>query len=577
MIKSDQIRRVHFIFGVLFYPPILFKTTLIVMMNFEVLASYRWLDCYLLGRLLFGGRVPESSKYGEIVLIIYLIVTRFTYRKPANDLHLSCFKFLFMDRQELESICWISEHKYHDKVTRNNSTVIRYAKKSSRCDSKSSTDNCRYFENPYDSNELILRPNRTIETWHLYQWLFKYSIPIIVMIIMSLLMLVFVFIMPSLLTSRGFGMIHKHCLDWIILDNNNYQMANVVSDNIFNWSHIIMPYDKIEPKTIANVLMRADKLKTDNTQEVAFLNESFEDIPIMLPLVNLVPINLYHIVRITFDVVENLIIFADTILTYLAGAVCIFSTSFDLLIYSNHLEILIKHFNENEQIRQRHKTANKILCQCRRANTTGAIVRFTYPYVVSHNQDISQQTINTCSTIRTSRNLQTIPSNEFKTNSLSGEHTNCVHCCKSTSRLQALVHDYFKLIDNYNKYVSLITFVQIWNWLVFTFAISIRILAPGKLEIITSITSGIKLEFINLFGSTSFYIIAIVLVESSVQSASVKLYNLIVSSIALDNNSHLTKRRWQVIIMHYYPKALCSFRLLDTSILSLLFLLKVIV
>lgn len=143
--------------------------------------------------------------------------------------------------------------------------------------------------------------------------------------------------------------------------------------------------------------------------------------------------------------------------------------------------------------------------------------------------------------------------------------------------MQALIHDYFKLVNGYNQYVSHLVAAQIYLWLVFTLFWATRVLVPSKT---LSLDAGSKsLEFYAMVGTTGAYVVVLLAFASVVKCQSRKLYELIAAAAAaaaaLDDDGRTTKLRWRALLSYYHPRTLYCFSLFGSSELSFLFLLKV--
>lgn len=134
---------------------------------------------------------------------------------------------------------------------------------------------------------------------------------------------------------------------------------------------------------------------------------------------------------------------------------------------------------------------------------------------------------------------------------------NKLNLSKQVYCLQAQLVDFFMIIGRYNIYNAVFTSIVLAAWLLYSFLAANYLLAPNGI---------VYYEIIfGQFIATGYFICVIgsfALVTHKVR----KLYHLITSAMALDEDFAESKQRWATILTYFHPKPLYCFTLFGFAI-----------
>lgn len=127
---------------------------------------------------------------------------------------------------------------------------------------------------------------------------------------------------------------------------------------------------------------------------------------------------------------------------------------------------------------------------------------------------------------------------------------NKMHLAKQISDLQAQLMDFFMMISRYNTYIQNFLWIVIAVWVVYSATAADYLLAPDGV-----------IYWDVLFGQlfSTVYFIVVVGHFAMIRRRIRRLYPLITSAMALDDDCVDSKIRWPSIMTYYYPKPLYCF------------------
>lgn len=306
------------------------KYGIICLLDLEILSEYRYLTCFIIGRVVLNGRVLGLTNYIVLLLAVFHLVWRSMMLIYQPRLKLYCIEFMLYNYQDV----LIREVK-----TRAKTRTIRLKKYSqdsladNYIDSGQSNIHNFIFEyknqfsNYYDNNSaFLLRPNRTTQAWlYLARLTIIYFTTTLIILILAFPYLLMMQI-PVLLTKQGFELSYSTCVNWILRQQDTS-----------NYSYIYV-------QTPANI----------STGPIAFL-----------PLVNIVDCNLYHIFRLVWEVIENLICYVDTMNSFVFHTFVSVIIAIDIRYYAlainKEMEILVRRISyESNSISHELQTFNSL-------------------------------------------------------------------------------------------------------------------------------------------------------------------------------------------------------------------------
>lgn len=301
--RLENIARIQIIILISYGVIVTLKNLVLVLLDLEIFAAYRYIDCYVLGRLQFVGRTGRVSKYIALTAAIAQLIYRYFLLLSKPKTRFSCVEFLLKGYDAAlknETRYENRRARSHDSDNDNNNiddTSESYTKVPEYIDDIYCIEN--NFEFTTRSENVILRYNRTAESW-IRMINFCNNLMIIYIINIPFWALFLFFILaPSVYTKVGFAFLYTNCISWIGQQNDRVQQE---------YSFILKP---------------------------KYLNYSMltiDDLPIVLPFSNFVDMNPYQMLRMVLDTFEDVYLYGDFIFstashTYLIG----------LVIYESHI------------------------------------------------------------------------------------------------------------------------------------------------------------------------------------------------------------------------------------------------
>lgn len=493
--STEKYARCQRVFICILYTFMMLKYLSMILLDSKVFANYRYIDCYLLGRLSFVGRTSSFNKYTAFYFLSTLVVYRsFLYlRRPKFNYQ--CLDFYLRGREcallneaitkspEMEDESPIGHELFpHDPIEDRMLTSSVYFEEIANEEGNESEHNSIYLIKNHFNMNSILRPNRTLKSWKKI-YIFTGAIFVIVSIWTCFFaILIWSLIQPLWVTEAGFQMSYRSCVRWIRAhpDRSDYH-------------HIFEPSLK-------------NSVELDPRKQ-----------PFKLPLIDFVPFNPYHMIRICLDLIENVIIYLDILGTYFIHTFIVWT-----IILDNHSSFKEISRSLKSLIERQHSVKNIAAIE------------------------------------------QTIDSLQLNQTWIGNQHKRLEH---DLSYNQAILVDHFALISKYNPYVSHHTLHCICMWLLYTGALCAWMAIAGS--------RAVQLEFHVAEVAIGLWTLALLGAVALARLNNMKLYSLIATAMALDQNWMSTKMRWMIILKYYYPSPLYCYALFKSTPISFLFCVKV--
>ena len=493
------------------YGSLILKYLLMVSLDLEPLASLRWLDCLLLGRFSFVGRVGPARRYFGLVIALGLLFHKsvFLFYRPPHFRYY-CLEFLLHGPDQAEARERRAAAGGDQVAADYNSleTLLCNPPRADRCpeaadELEADTDRL-YFVQPdksrpeWDQSGALLRPTRTGRSWRL---LARLSIGYLFTLANTLLLLsafLYFVLLPTISTQMGFELTYRHCVDWL---RNHRELAgerfgdSILTAHQLNETHL--------PSMDTPIFFPFWPAKTD------FFLQSH-----------------YHSIRFALDLLENVFLWANFLL--------LASSHFIILILMS-AEVIIGTLALSSELRQ-------LICeeQLRRAPSQAS-----------------------CRGLRTplGRMLDRLGHH-------SATDTAAVHDSEGhrSIELQRSLIDHLRTIGAYNSNVCFnITFL-ISFWFTYTLVLCIWTALVGS--------SAVQREFYITEIASLLMIFVLVAAPAISRTLNFRLYHLLATILALDSSPTEVRIRWRIILSHYQPKPLFCFCFASAE-LSWMLVLKV--
>lgn len=468
----DRLLRIWYNFSIIYHAILTLKFSVLIALEFKQLKEYRHLSCLLVGRLMLNGRVTHLTDYIGLNISSFLLVWNVVMFKVRPNFRLDCLQFILYELHELEA--FEAKHNRSDLDSRHRTFTGRH-------NSLLELQNSLPLASESTGGSVVLmRPNRTVEAWRsLRRILLVFLLPSLVFFAITALLVAPMPLSLSL-TRPGFESSYPQCTSWI--RNNTNHLS-------FYQRYIYKPL-------VANSTRAAS-------------------LPIarLLPFANFCPANLYHILRISMDALDNLFIWTTCLMAYLCNSTVAVLLGADLRLYSEQVDRMLKEFISTLPSRSTH---------------------------VEH-------------PLRAVRGRPASPQHEAR-----------------VANLQAIILDHFDLVRDYNQFVSFHGCYSIAVWLLFSAFVSSWLYTPGDQ---TSARGGL-LERHLLHSCSTFYIFVIMAAYSGSRTVSRASFRLVASAAALDPSCGAAKQRWLTILKLYWPRSLYCFTILSSIEISWLLMLK---
>lgn len=485
----------------------------------NILSTYRFLDCYLIGRFVLNAGLGKSSKYvGGLLMFGFLLLRGFILLlEPDFKFHI--LEFLLNDYDEIlsQEIKFIERHEYQTGVISPSTRSYLYQDVKDRRDKgqdeagsetdlrhqqslffvkkvhPTGGDGCccahddddnnndnNYDDNDNDNadddddNDLVMKLNRTSKSWVRFKWFTLYYFGACSGYVIVLIPYFYFIVGPSILTDYGFKMNYMQCNKWLDQIRNDSGVSNQDINQI-DYTNLSSHY----------------------------LNQY------------------YDFARIGADLLENSFVYSEIICATLAFVYMCFILASDLHV--NASEIKLKLMNLIDQLRQ---------------------IRFTNSHYYNHFHYKS-------------------------TNWIMCGHLSKSNCPEVADiiDLQSILADHFHLICQYNSFISFYATFCLLVWTFYT------IVVCGWMSVVGRSFVDIELYIGQLVATITLMVILGIM--ASVRTRNRQLYGLISCAMALDDNWHITKDRWTTILKYYYPKPLSGHTIFGSSEISWLFIMKV--
>lgn len=472
----DKFIKTIYRLGEIFHLAMTFKYAILIILESKSARDYHYLSCFIIGRLLVNGRVTDLTNYAAFNACFFMTVWRIVMLEIRPKFIFNCLEFLLLDYDEL----LVAEARAANGECAGTSTVGDRRSLGALEDTGSSHECVLAFKNPFGLGQTqaqVFRLNRTCKAWtSLARQMIVYQLSVLVVLL--LLAPIFVLMMaPLALTNRGFELTYSQCVGWIDRQPNR-----------LDYSFIRAP-------------------------ELAPANGTTKPSMFFLPLEGFCQFNFYHSIRISWEIIENVIIYLEIVAAFIGNSTLAVLTAADVRQYSREI---------SNQLRQLIKM----------------------PVQLQHQLGYSTRSSH-YSSVLTGRQSQ-------------------------VTSLQAMIVDYFATIRLYNRYASFFTAYSVLIWLLFSGLISSWMLIPGSFVDIT------KVEWYALQVIACICVFIVLGTFAKARAASIRLYSLITIAASLDTGDHEKKQRWLKIMEFYHPKPSYCFTIFKSSELSWLFALKLV-
>lgn len=533
LVDCHWIARIYHLFSLSFLVQLVIKYIVAILLEHNAFRNYRYLDCYLIGRISFTGSMIPLSKYWFIWIVVQQIIWEFLMLFGKMKLKIDALEFLLSDLTSV--LAWDNQSDTDERKTSladkqkksvqtdvisydidmmrrksraaSNATYESYYRNSSYATTKViSQDGARvytsisHFKAPYlhhGSDIFLLRPNRTAEAWINYQ---KYSYYyFLYVVINSIMWLAFSLVLSVLgnATRRGFELNYNLCIDWIA-DQQNKTPSNI-SHTSADYSHIYTPHQEY----------------------------SLDDpVTSFIPFENLITHSLYHKVRIGLSMFESFFIFFTGCSQFFTQLYICMVISVDTVTHMRHCKTKLVEFT-----------------------------RSNYWTVASNNEMLS---LNLSQAIKPVEDFSNSVTNEFH-NRMS-----------QIMELQASTYDLFNQIIRNNSYAAIFLPHVLLAWIYSGATSCFLQLTPSFND-----QRGMLYECTTMWAHFSVFVLIVLVNFAKVESYSRSLYRNLASAMAFDNSIFTTKPNWIVLLDQYYPVPYYCYKVLGGTTVSYVFIIQV--
>lgn len=561
--ELEWLVNIHFRILITLYVVTLIKYGILIMLDFDFMADYRMLDCFLIGRLAFLGRWVGSTKYLIFILIVYLITTRLVLVLLKPEFNLDCYQFI-LNGQELalenetrsphinlssdtEALAgqlspsgkgnWRRRsHSYYGEKDRSPDVTLEVTKDSEAMDHDSCYFMLNYFDTSSDMFNSNLRPNRTAESWRKQSYYIYILGTLMFAYFICLICAIYIMVGPTILTKVGFRLNYQNCYSWLLEQKRKHGRE----------------YPSISPGNQLNM-----------TQ----LN--IRALPTLLPFEDFFEPTLYGICRVSLDLIVNHFYYADFAYNLAANCQNVFHIVFDA--YINYKSIRRRLLEIASHLRSLQAAPNRKGRQFG-IEADGMAVKERRSIEKSASSSTMIQPIGSQMLLPEKFDPRFAPAERI-TCPLPGDqhlkHNSPItraNCDLEIVRIQTTLVDHFVMISKYNKNLEFNIIALLFVWLAYSVFICIWFGITGSREVTT--------EFYIAFSIGFVLMVSLLSAPAFLHSCNAELYRWIAYTMALDTNYVSTKGRWINIIKYYYPAPLYCFSFFRHSKLSWLFCLK---
>lgn len=312
--KVQKYVRVWYKFSLYYHGLLAVKYVIIYLVNQSCLKEYRFIGCYLLGRLVVNGRVTEFNNFFAFASAFFLFIWRIFMVCSKPKLKMYCFEFLMYEFEELilYEANMSSELETKQLLGKSNQTSSSlYYQSILQCKNRMAIQEAKSGR-PITtgmSDFCLMRLNRTSKHWKsLSKVLIVYWIWFLLLMLCAVPFTA-ITIVPVILTRKGFEVSYHECSGWIS-DNNRTDYEDI---------HSLRGYESGEEITPS----------------------------LFLPLRDFCPFNLYHSIRIGYDFLENIIIYFDLATALMSNSAVAILASVDVCHYGQQLSVSLMELNKD--------------------------------------------------------------------------------------------------------------------------------------------------------------------------------------------------------------------------------------
>lgn len=504
-VKLTKFAKFYRNFTVLYQMIVAIKYLLLCLLDTGFFEEYRLNDCFLVGRLGLDGPATGASKYLYLTVTIFQLCWLLVFTSKKPKISFAILEFLLYDYDEV--LEW--EARARSKSTKN----VYYSNKHYYLHpllfgtNQDDTSTRMYYQsNLFFKNPFILDADvYQMRPNRTSEVWIKFRNFTIIYFVVTIVMLTL--LLPMLVYS----------LTSVLTTNKGFELSYA------NCVEYLAEHQQINNNSnyysfIYNATKSVKQLKYEKYYA-----------PVVLPFDDHKPLNLYHLLRLIADIFDNTNGWSSIY------AILTFSTYIIILInmdVSNYFEAVeTKLVNLISDFR-RAKNFNKF-CQDKGERLSEMGAKWKKLHRMGAHEDVSLVQLH------------------------------------NITNTQALVVDFFTMIDQYNVYVSFyISFITAL-WLGFMSAAFLCVLNPN------SITSLARVEIFAFEVFATTYYASTAGLFAAFRMKTQRMYGLISTIMALDASYGATKARWLTMLQYFHPTSLYCFSIINSTEISWLFLLKV--
>lgn len=573
---------VRFYYGLAAFLHLMFIVSnfILCLLDLDSLESYRYLDCFMVGRVTLDGRYSRAAKYAAVVFCIFQFtwLVIMVYARPKFDL--VCLEFLIHERDDI-SKCEASMTSEQKLTTEQRRNFVRWhdvglliamvfeifepkdrpikmhtfgefgfhlppsgpMKELKR--HKRSSKTRRIFPNRH-----MLRPTRTLSSWQrLVNLTCRYATFWFLALLLAAPLMVKV-LLPMFITQKGFELNYANCVDYLSRRSNLYER----SFKFLNLDGAIFE-------------RRADgSSPSRDTPRVS-----------ILPLVNIRPVNSFELLRLSLDVTSSLLFWTLTLAAFVFDTYIVVLIAADTLIYSKVVRARIKSLLAELDGGVAKSMSAPRLGAHEIADSTGKPHLGSPPVETTGSPEGPRQRRQGLELVAAwcGQEHEAGPQQQQQHRQGAAEASGLQRRARQAQVsaeilvTQTMLVDFFRMIERHNTYVSFYLMACIMLWLAFSF-INVLCLMDLNLRGLLG-----RREVYAMETFSSLYFVIICALFATTRQLIHGTYTRLAAIMALDNTSEGTKERWCAIMRYFYPVPLYCFSMFRSSEISWLFCIKV--
>ena len=523
--RSVRPVQIYYLLICIWFLATLIKNVTLYALNLSLFEPYRWLDCFLLGRVHLNGHFAAASSFIGIMFASFVIIRLSIMFLLRPQFDLQTFEFLLTTYDQvlaaetrLEADQSVADQLPSCCRASGFSSTLQdpdWIYQPGRCSvpptgAPDGSCNKFAFTSPFTSRPVI-RPNRTVKSWaKLMRFTLIYLALGAIFISLWTPTLVYM-IATNLLTQRGFELYYANCVDYIV---ENYYHRNHSAGN----GHPPVLYEDLFTSQIY--------WPTKSPGQLAIERKSS---PLLLPMVNLISLDgWYHCARSLADILDDLMLWIPVSCGFIIEFWVAHVQIYDLQLYLDRVERMLR------QNLHRLRLFDSINRRRLRPQLDRNLNR-KRPHLLLASDDHDEDSLR--------------PGN---------------------LEVQALLEDLFRVLGRRNRYVSYYTLFCTALWLLFTTIVYVCLFNP---RLIPNMMARSEIYSLELFSICFF--LSVVGTFAAVRTKMCRIYSLVASNMALDQDIRISKVHWMILLKYFHPAPLYCFSLFGSAEISWLFCFKV--